>query len=85
MTKHNPSPESGEGETTWLCMQSRFLTAIQTIEGGDDREWVMDRERRFPHCDRICHIIGFCMDQQNVLRPVLECNCQCFSGRKLTL
>lgn len=87
MTKRNPSPESGEGESTWLRMQSRFLTAVQTVEGGGDRGRVMDRVKHFPHCDRICHITGFCVDQQNVLRPGRrqEHNCQCFSGRKLTL
>ncbi|TSN86066.1 Ras-GEF domain-containing family member 1B-A [Bagarius yarrelli] len=60
---------SGEGESTWLSMQSRFLTAVQAVKGKGGRERVMDKERRFPHCDRICHITGFCVDQQNVPRP----------------
>lgn len=55
MTKLNPSPESGEGESTWLCMQSRFLTAFQTIEGGGKGERVMDREAFSPLRQDLSH------------------------------
>lgn len=82
-----PLPRVWRGQVHLAVYAVTFPNSRPTTEGGGDGERVMDRERRFPHCDRICHITGFCEDQQNVLRPGRrqQHSRQCFSERKLTL